>query len=195
MDRKELESKASEFPYLQGLLSVPIGLFFLAVGVGQLVWDPVGPWLFLGGAVFTAALYVPISRYYANHYGRITPAQSNRIKDAVMTLVGIVVILGGAIVDEKLDLPISGYAAGFAIVMLIYVHLVIGLKAHHLVIWGGLLAASLLPVWDGLGIEQEVPLSLLPMGAATIAAGVFDHAVLVRTFGPPRDLTVDGNGA
>lgn len=195
MDPRQLQSKAAAFPYLQGLLSVPIGLFLLAVGAGQVVRDPAGPWLMVGGALVALASYVPITRYYANHYGRISRNSSHQLKDVVMAVVGVVVIIGGTIVDENLDLPISGYAAAYALVMLLYVHLTIGLKVHHLLVWGGLLAVSVVPVWNSMGIEREVPLSLLPMGIATIAAGLFDHALLVRTFGRPSDLSVDGNGA
>ena len=50
-----------------------------------------------------------------------------------------------------------------------------------MLIWGSLLVAGLLPVWDG---ADPGNVGLVLAGVAVIVNGVFDHLVLVRSFGP-----------
>jgi hypothetical protein len=67
--------------------------------------------------------------------------------------------------------------------MLAYYALVMRLRAHHVVIWGTLLVAALLPVWDG---DDPSNVGLVLCGLAVMVDGVLDHLVLVRTLGPAR---------
>jgi hypothetical protein len=55
-------------------------------------------------------------------------------------------------------------------------------------VWGGLLVVGLVPVWDGF--DDGISVAWLPIGVATIAAGICDHQRLVRTFGPAEDVHV-----
>jgi hypothetical protein len=64
----------------------------------------------------------------------------------------------------------------------------VGLKAHHLVIWGALLVAGALPVWSGADPSN---IGLVLTGIAVMASGVFDHRVFVATFGSPRGLDLE----
>ena len=100
-------------------------------------------------------------------------------------------MVGGPILDSKLDLPVSLFAAGFALAMLAWFALCVGLQPHHVVIWGALLVVALLPVWGGL--SDRVSVAWLPMGVAAIAAGIFDHLALVRSFGPAKDQHVENS--
>jgi hypothetical protein len=81
----------------------------------------------------------------------------------------------------SLDLPVNPIAATFGLLMLAYYAAVVGLRTHHVLIWGSLVAAGLLPVWDGADPSN---VGLLLAGLAAIVNGVFDHLALVRTLGP-----------
>jgi len=194
MDRQNLERAAARYPYMQGLLFVPIGLWFMLGGLAQLIGDPMAPWLYVFGAVAGVAAYLRIGRYYKQNYGQVTPPRSRRIRDLVATLLAVPVIIGGAILDSALNLPLNGYVAGYGVVMLLYSAGVIGLKTHHLVIWGALVLAGLMPVW-GATQQNDVPLGLPVMGLATIAAGIFDHRLLVRTYGTTGALEPHNSNA
>ena len=54
-----------------------------------------------------------------------------------------------------------------------------------------LLVAALLPVWGMLA--DSVSVAWLPIGAATIAAGIFDRRSLVRAYGPAKGLGLENS--
>ena len=93
-------------------------------------------------------------------------------------------MIGGPILVQALDLPINGFAASWAAVALGYYAVNVGLRAHHVVIWGSLLVASLVPVWGDPRTSDTPNFGLLMIGVAAILTGFFDHRLLVRTFGP-----------
>ena len=99
-------------------------------------------------------------------------------------------IVGGAQMDWFLHLPVNATAASFALIMLAYYAFIVGLRAHHMIIWGALLLAGLAPLWDG-GRETKINVGLLLMGVATIATGIFDHGALKRSFRPPTGLNLE----
>ena len=74
-------------------------------------------------------------------------------------------------------------AVPFAIVMLLSYAVGVGLKTHHVIIWGALLVAGALPVWTG---DDPSNTGLWLSGMAVMVCGVFDHRLFVRTFGPPE---------
>jgi hypothetical protein len=84
----------------------------------------------------------------------------------------------------SLDLPVNPTAIGFALVMLVTYGMSVGLKAHHKVVFGALLVAGLIPVWKHAGASGNAGLALAAVAVA--AAGILDHRLLVRTFGPPH---------
>lgn len=183
MDRKALESAAAAYPNLQGLLFLPIGLAFLGTGLASLLGDPAAPWIYIATALVAVPGYWWITRYYRRNYGKVTPPRSRRVKDTVITIIGVAVILGGVILTTAMDLPVSGYAAAYALMMLVYGAATAGLRTHQKVIWGTFLVVALLPVWGGIPEGDEISVALLPMGLVTIIAGLFDHGAFVRTFG------------
>jgi hypothetical protein len=95
-------------------------------------------------------------------------------------------MIGGPILDASVDLPVSAFAAAFALAMLAWFAICVGLRMRHLIIWGALLVAGLLPVWGALA--DKISVAWLPIGVATIAAGILDHRALVRAYGPAKDL-------
>ena len=102
-------------------------------------------------------------------------------------------LVGGSILDFWLDLPVSLFAAVFALTMLAWFAINVGLKAHHRIIWGALLVAGLLPVWGAL--PDRVSVAWLPIGVATITAGIFDHRALVRAYGPAKAMDSENSNA
>jgi hypothetical protein len=197
MNRKQLESAASDNSHLRGLFGVPIGLLAILSALGN--WQ-LGPlrhsWAFMVGAAILAAAGLSIRRYYNENYGRVRLSTRQHVRATVAIAITIPVVVGASFLARSragwsLDLPVNTTAALFALVMLVSVAVTAGLRAHHVVIFGALLVVGLAPVWDG-GDPSNVGLVLA--GVAIMAAGILDHRLLVRTFGPPRSLDLENSG-
>jgi hypothetical protein len=188
MERKELEAAAAQVTYLRGLLAIPIGMLFIITGLGNLGWGPLGnPLVFLGFLLVLAAAWLGINRYYNDHYGRVTRSHRQQLRYTIASFILFpAAIVGGPILDASVDLPVSAFAAAFALAMLAWFAICVGLRMRHLIIWGALLVAGLLPVWGALA--DKISVAWLPIGVATIAAGILDHRALVRAYGPAKDL-------
>src|SRR4051794_17562705 len=191
MERRTLETAAAHYSYLRGLLFLPAGGLLILSALAN--WE-VGPlreaWVFPVVAVALAVLCLPVNRYYRAHYGRLSPSTRQQVRGAVAVAVGAAVVVGGSLLLRSraawsLDLPVNATAVTFATVMLISYALGVGLKAHHVVIWGGLLVAGALPVWDGADPSN---IGLVLAGVAVMLSGVFDHRLFVQTFGSPTRL-------
>lgn len=191
MDRNSLLEAGPTYTYLRGLLAVPIGVVFLLAGATYLEWGPFGsPWLFWGGALACLTAGIGVDRFYRRHYGRVTPPREARIRDAVWTVFGVAALIGFAVVDSIFELPVNGYVLAYALMMFGYIATSIGLKLRHAVVWGALLLAGLVPVWNGV---DDVSAGLLPMGIATLIGGLLDHGALVANLGPSRVSAGNGN--
>jgi hypothetical protein len=189
MQRRELETAAARYTYLRGLLFIPLGGLFVLSALGN--WQ-VGPlrhsWVFVVVAVAVGLAYLPISRYYNDNYGRLSPSTRQQVRGAIAVALAIAVTLGGSLLMRSraqwsLDLPVNATAVSFAIVMLISYGIGVGLKAHHAIIWGALLVTGALPVWTGADPSN---IGLVLAGVAVMVSGVFDHRLFVQTFGPPH---------
>jgi hypothetical protein len=189
MERTTLEAAAANHIILRGLILIPFGMQLV---LGALALWEVGPLRHLG--VFAIAMFavglltVPITRYYDDNYGRLRPSMRYHVRAAVTIVLAIVVIGGGWSLlrsdrDWSLDLPVNAVAVTIALTWLLIYAIGVGLKAHHLVIWGTLLVAGALPVWNGAD-PSIIGIGLA--GVAFMASGVFDHRLFVATFGPPR---------
>jgi hypothetical protein len=188
MQRRELETAAANYSYLRGLLYIPLGGLFVLAALGN--WE-VGPlrhtWVFLLVALALAAVAAAVNRYYNEVYGRLTPSTRQQVRAGIGLVVAVALILGGATLlrshaSWSLDLPVNPIAVCFALVMLLSYAIGVGLKAHHVIVWGALLVAGGLPVWNGADPSN---IGLLLCGAAVVVCGVFDHRLFVQTFGPP----------
>ena len=188
MERKELETAAAHVTYLRGLLAIPIGMLFIITGLGNLGWGPLGnPLVFLGFLLVLGAAWLGINRYYNDHYGRVTRSHRQQLRYTIASFILFpAAMIGGPILDASVDLPVSAFAAAFALAMLAWFAICVGLRMRHLIIWGALLVAGLLPVWEAMA--DKISVAWLPIGVATIAAGIFDHRALVRAYGPAKDL-------
>ena len=169
MDTTQLQSAAAEHRYLRGLIQVPVGLLFIAAALGNEHWGPLdSDWVFIAVMVLLAGAALAINRFYDDHYGRVTPAADREAKAIGMGLLGAALLFG--------------------LLMLAYSATVVTLRPHHVVIWGSLALAGLLPVWSG---DDPSNIGLVMCGVAVMANGVFDHLTIVRTLGPAT-LRTDG---
>jgi hypothetical protein len=187
MDRRHLLSAATDYPYLRGLLAVPAGLLFIVAALGNWEWGPLRhDWAFAVAVVVIGLAVAAVHRYYNEHYGRVTPSTRQQIKAAGAVAVGVALMIGGSMVlrsraSWSLDLPVNAIAASFGLLMLVHYAAVVGARLHHVVIWGSLLVTGLVPVWNGADPSN---IGLVLAGVAVMVNGVFDHRLLVRTFGP-----------
>jgi hypothetical protein len=187
MERKALESTAANYPYLQGLWAVPMGFMIILTGISNLQWRP-GTLLMFGilggGLLLCAGVAWLITRYYRENYGEVTPTKSRQVRHAVAIVAWVAVLFVGA--NRWLfwspDSPNCIYAAAFALATLAYYAILVGLRAHHVAIWGAVFVIALLPIWGGLGPDRDA-LAMFPLGLALIASGFLDQRLLVRSFG------------
>jgi hypothetical protein len=191
MQRRELEKAAATYSYLRGLLYLPLGGLFVLAALGN--WE-VGPlrhtWVFLLTALALGAVALAIGRRYNEHYGRLTPSTRQQVRAGIALVLAVALMLGGASLLRShaawsLDLPVNAIAVCFALVMLASYAIWVGLKAHHIVIWGTVLAVGALPVWNG---PDPSNVGLLLCGAGVILTGALDHRLFVQTFGPPNAM-------
>jgi hypothetical protein len=198
MERRELEGAAAKYMYLRGLLYLPVGALSVLAALGN--WH-VGflrhNWAFLVVAVLIGATCLPITRYYNASYGRLTPSTALQVRAGVAVAIAVAVMFGGSLLLRSraawsLDLPVNAIAVSFAVVMLISYAIGIGLKPHHVVIWGALLVIGALPVWNGADPSN---IGLLLAGVAVMVDGVFDHRLFVQTFGPSRGVGLEERDA
>jgi hypothetical protein len=198
MERTTLESAARDYSHLRGLLSVPLGTLMIIGALSNWEWGPFAhSWVFLVALVGLGGVTLAIYRYYDEHFGRITSATRDQVRAAVATIAVAAIVFGGALwlrseAGWSLDVPVNALAAGLAAGLLTSYALTVGLRRHHLVIWGGLLVAALLPVWGGLSLSDTTNIGLLLGGVAAMLSGVLDHYLLVRRFSPAQPLSVDG---
>jgi hypothetical protein len=194
MERKTLETAAANYSYLRGLLFIPAGALMIIAALGN--WE-VGPlrhaWVFVAVMVALLLLSLPIARYYNEHYGRLTPSTRQQLRAALGIPIGLAVVIGGSLLLRSragwsLDLPVNATAVTLAAIMLITYALGVGLKTHHVVIWGALLLAGALPVWTGADPSN---IGLVMAGVAVMLSGIFDHRLFVRTFGSPGILGLE----
>ncbi len=195
MQRTKLESAVAENSHLRGLFALPLGGLMLLSALGN--WQ-VGPlredWVFVGCALLLLASCLPLARFYNEHYGRVTPSRRQQTRAAVGVAVCLPVMIGGSLLLSSraawsLDLPVNPTAISFAVVMLVTYALSVGLRAHHRVIFGALLVAGLLPLWAHEGMSGNAGLALAAVAVAV--AGVLDHRLLVRRFGPSHGLDAE----
>jgi len=111
--------------------------------------------------------------------GRLRPSSALQARGLMAAAVAIAVMVGGAMLLR--DTSLNAIAVPFAAVMLISYAVGVGLKLHHVVIWGGVLVAGALPVWSGSDSSNA---GLVMAGVALMVCGLFDHRLFVRTFGP-----------
>ena len=89
------------------------------------------------------------------------------------------------------DGPQCIYASAFALATLAYYAILVGLRPHHIVIWGAIFVAGLLPIWGGLGVDRDA-LAMIPLGLAAIVSGLLDQRLLARSLAVTTDNRLEG---
>jgi drug/metabolite transporter (DMT)-like permease len=185
MERRHLESTAANYPYLQGLWMIPLGIGVIVAGISNLQNRPTGIGaivLILGGLAIAGIACLLIGRYYRDHYGSVTPTRDRTIRQGLALAAWIAILFVGA--NQALfwspDGPQCIYASAFALATLAYYAILVGLRPHHLVIWGAVFVAGLLPIWGGLGVDRDA-LAMIPLGIAAMVSGLLDQRVLARS--------------
>lgn len=197
LDRRRLEAAGAGYPYLRGLLSAPLGVLFIVSALGNWSWGPfAGPWVFVGVLVAVALAGLAIYRYYDERYGRVTPSRAQQVKAGVAGAAAVAMMFGLTTLlrsraSWSLDLALNPIPIAFALLMLVYYAAVVGVRAHHRLIWGALLAAGALPVWTG---DDPSNVGLVLCGVAVIVNGICDHRLLLRSFAPAAAPPLDANG-
>jgi hypothetical protein len=190
VNRRELETAAARATYLRGLTAVPLGLLFLLTGLGNLGWEPATrPVVFLACIAVLATAWVGITRFYDDRYGRVRLAKRQQLRFTLASLACFgASLIGGSTLDFRLDLPVSVFVISFGVAMLVWTAICVGLRGDHLLVWGALIVVGLTPLWGGP--TDNTSAGWLPIGLATILAGLLDHRALSRTFGPVSDAHV-----
>ena len=191
MERREIESAALNYPqqYWQGLYAIPAGIGWFTIGLTNLKSQPAASWFLVGGVLLCLGVWLCTARYYQNNYGRVTPTKGRQRRYSVAFFTSFAVFIGAdqltrVIFGRPPDRPMSSYAASWSLGMLVFFAMTVGLKLHHIVIWGSLLIAGLLPIW-GVNVDRDAVASF-PIGAATILSGLLDHRLLVHIFNSSR---------
>ena len=198
MERRHLESAAADYPYLQGLWMIPLGIGIIVAGISNLQNRPTGIAalaIILGGLAIAGSASLLIARYYRDHYGSVTPTRDRTIRQAVAIVAWIAILFVGA--NQALfwspDGPQCIYASAFALATLAYYAILVGLRPHHVIVWGAVFVAGLLPIWGGPGADRD-PLAMIPLGLLAMLSGVLDQRLLARSFRQSGSEQLEASG-
>lgn len=186
-DDRRLRDAALTYPYLRGLVTVPAGALFVVAALGNWSWGPFAhAWAFMVAVGVLAGAALGAHWHYGEHFGRVTPSRAQQLRSGIAATVGIgAMVLGCLLLRSRaswsLDLPVNEIPATFAALMLVYYAAVMGIRRHHLVVWGSLLVAGALPVWNGADPSN---VGLVLCGVALAVNGVLDHLLLLRVLAP-----------
>jgi hypothetical protein len=199
MDRNTLETAAATFPYLQGLWSIPMGFMLMVAGASNLEHGPQGAGLLVSvgvGLALAAGSAGLIGRFYRDHYGTVTPTRERRIRSGVAVAAWAAVLFVGAnrYLLWSAKSAVCVFAVAFAAATLVYYAILVGVRAHHLVIWGLVATCALVPIWGGLGADRDA-LAMFPLGAALIVSGLFDQRILARSMPSAGSGHIEGSHA
>jgi len=104
--------------------------------------------------------------------------------------VVVLFVAGSKFLFWSIDSPFCVYAVAFALATLAYYAILVGLRMHHVIIWGSVLVAGLLPIWGGLGSDRDA-VAMFPVGIALMVSGLLDQRLLARAFGSLQSLNIE----
>jgi len=189
LDRTRLQSVTARYPYLQGLLLVPIGLWIMLSSSLPSWWPWRNELLLWPAFVLAAWAYLRINRSYQNSFGRVVISRSQRLRDGAWAVAALLVLAGALFLDTRYEFPVSTFGATFAALMLVYWKYAVGLRPRHLPLASGLFLSSLAPLWTGVGADSAIVIIGLAQGAALVVAGLLDHADLVSSMASSQGLS------
>ena len=197
MERRQLESTAADYPYLQGLWMIPLGIGIIVAGVSNLQSRPTGIGalaLILGGLAIAGSASLLIARYYRDHYGSVTPTRDRTIRQAVAIVAWIAILFVGA--NQALFWAPDGPSAStprpsrsrpWPITRSSSACGRTTSSSGVLSSWPG---SS--PIWGGLGVDRD-PLAMIPLGLAAMISGLLDQRVLARSLAVPTGDRLEGS--
>ncbi len=189
---KQLLFVTRNFHYLQGLRTVPIGLFLVAQSAGW--FGPQGncTWS-LPAFVAVFGLYWLIGKYYDRAFGRVVRAREERQREGMFSLVILAAFFGSIWLDAALNWPVSVVgmmlAAGFLGTYVISArsggH---DFRLHYVALAALMAGVSVLPALRLAPRYQlfgptSAPL-LIALGLIITVGGLLDHVLLSRSLRP-----------
>ncbi|MBN2085156.1 MAG: hypothetical protein JW748_08000 [Anaerolineales bacterium] len=189
-DLQKIRYIAANFPELQGLKTVPIGLWVSSVFIGQQGDLSLGCIL---TPVFLC-LYWIIHRYYRRTFGRVEVTKEYRRKYLLLSVAVMVLGFAGLALDLLYPTSISLFAVAMAIIMLWnYAWMVrqsgvrspavfpAGLVCIALVFFSAFLPMLGMDVAATLGFQSKIRLVGFVIGWIYVMYGVFEHFILIRS--------------
>jgi hypothetical protein len=192
---KQARFVAANFPNLQGLKVLPLGLCLLVVSLwANAQPDAVRDWRLLGPVLAVAiafALQWALERYYARRFGQVERTSVQRRREWVLGTFGALFALVAFYLDATLHWPVSLLGLMFAAVLFAeYARLRAEANGPFLILYllTGLLllAFSLMPLfgisdwWQSLGLHNDLVAMTALFGVVTIVLGLCGHVFLLR---------------
>jgi hypothetical protein len=188
---EQIRYLAANYSRLQGLRSVPVGIFVALTGIwvalpaGQDGDLAVPLLLMLAGAV----AYFLVDRYYARSFGQVYASSKNRMRETVFSLLFGLLAFGAFLLDSAEIMPINAFGLVFGIgLFLDTARPAFSWKEtpESFVMLGLMVIASLIPGlglawWQWFGIQVPLAGMLLLAGILIMATGIIGHLRLSRT--------------
>ena len=155
MEREHLQSAAVSYTYFKGLYAIPGGLLAIVAALRNWAWGPLRhEWVFLCILVLLGVAYLLMARYYDEHYGRATLSTRDQVRGgrgrrrgrAARVRRVAAAAQPGRLVARPAGQPHRRQLA--ALMLASYAPPAV-LRRHHVIVFGALLVAGLLPVWNG----------------------------------------------
>jgi hypothetical protein len=184
---------AKNYDSLQGLITVPMGVIFILVGLGKHFHWPELQWQnrYLSSFVILAMAFITVGKYfYRQRYGMVQPQSS--MKRFGLGLLGVIGVFGLIYLDITLlpDVPISFTVLGYSCIYLVIPFFEEGRRRYYWICSALLVAAALSPL---LQIASKADLfcfgwlNYLSLGVAVVLSGLLDHRFLAHTLAPPSE--------
>jgi hypothetical protein len=113
----------------------------------------------------------------------MTPTAGAELRTVLSMVLVVALIFAGSIGLHALELAVNPIMVVFPFAFVALYAIGGALRAHHVVIWGAVFVAGLLPVWEAPPDPGNV--ALVVCGCAAIASGLLDHLAFTRLFAPP----------
>lgn len=183
---------AANYSRLQGLRSVPVGMFIAAAGIwanlpaGQ--DGDIGPVLVM--IVIAALAYFAVDRYYARTFGQVKPTGKERSREIFLSVLGGVLGIFAFIFDTADILPVSFLGLVFAAALFFEYSRSFGSLSFRSIPEAFLApiligVAALLPAlgvfwWQALGMQFSLSALLVLIGILMTIIGIIGHLRFTR---------------
>lgn len=190
---------AQNYPLLQGLRTIPVGICLLVITVWANGQD--GPasdlTLPLMVSLGCVVLYILIDQYYNRTYGRvkrnITPGEIFlQVSSGLLALAAFVVDTSNLISISLIGLV---FAATFALTGFLYWQPIKTLFMINLLLASAFAVLSVLPLtgvqewWTLFGLKHSLLAFTILFGGFSVLAGIMSHIYFVRLLPSPQDAS------